>query len=178
MLLTEYTVTMIRIQTLCNTLLACMVASPLAWGKTLMESGDWQAIKETENGKPVCVMSAEPQKSVGKYTKRGTVLAIISHRPKEKRIGEVGFQAGYTFKKGSEVTATIDGKTTFKLFTQGGHAWAMDAKADQNLIKAMRAGHKMVIKGSSSRGTLTTDTYSLKGFTANLKAINKACGVK
>ena len=137
-----------------------------------------QAIKEMEAGKPVCVMSAEPQKSQGKYTKRGTVLAIISHRPKEKRIGEVGFQAGYTFKKGSEATVTIDKKKTFKLFTQDGHAWAYDANADKDLTAAMRAGHNMVIEGTSSRGTLTTDTYSLSGFTAVWIAINKGCGIK
>jgi len=172
---------MIRFTILCKTLIACTLftahASP-AWAETLLESGDWQAIKELENGKPVCVMSAEPKKSEGKYSKRGTVLAVISHRPKEKRIGEVGFQAGYTFKSKSTATAIIDGKKTFKLFTQGGHAWAFDTTADKNLIAAMRAGHTLVVKGTSSRGTLTTDTYSLKGFTAAWKAINKACDIR
>jgi len=160
-----------------NTLFILSLTATAANGETLLESGDWQAIKEMENGKPVCVMSAEPQKSVGKYTKRGTALVIISHRPHEKRIGEVGFQAGYTFKDKSEPTATIDGKTTFKLFTQGGHAWALDAQADKALVSAMRAGGELVVKGTSARGTLTTDTYSLKGFTAAWKAINKACDV-
>lgn len=168
---------MIRIYPICNTAIALILfATPLS-AKTLLDSGDWQAIQEMENGKPVCVMSAEPQKSVGKYTRRGTVLAIISHRPNENRIGEVGFQAGYTFKKGSEATAVIDGNKTFKLFTQDGHAWAYDAKADKELVSAMRAGHELVVKGTSSRGTLTTDTYSLKGFTAAWKAISRACGV-
>ncbi|HEY9078516.1 invasion associated locus B family protein [Magnetovibrio sp.] len=161
-----------------NTVFLLALSAHGAHGETLLESGDWQAIKELENGNPVCVMSAEPQKSEGKYTQRGTALTIISHRPKEKRIGEVGFQAGYTFKSGSEPTATIDGKTTFKLFTQGGHAWALDAAADKALVAAMRAGGTLVVKGVSSRGTETTDTYSLKGFTAAWNAINKACGVK
>ncbi len=34
----------------------------------------------------------------------------------------------------------------------------------------------MVVKGTSSRGTLTTDTYSLTGFSAALQSIDKACG--
>ena len=169
---------MISKRILYNTVFLLALSAPAAQAETLLESGDWQAIKELENGKPVCVMSAEPQKSEGKYTQRGTALVIISHRPKENRIGEVGFQAGYTFKPKSEPTATIDGKTTFKLFTQGGHAWALDAKADQALVAAMRAGGILVLKGVSSRGTETTDTYSLQGFTAALKAINTACGVK
>jgi len=169
---------MIRNRTLFNSVFLIALSASMAHAETLLESGDWQAILETENGKPVCVMSAEPQKSAGKYTQRGTVLAIISHRPKEKRFGEVGFQAGYTFMPKSEPTAIIDGTQSFKLFTQGGHAWALDAKADKKLAAAMRAGTLMVVKGRSSRGTVTTDTYSLKGFTAALNAINKACGVK
>ena len=36
----------------------------------------------------------------------------------------------------------------------------------------------MVVKGISSAGTKTTDTYSLKGFTAAHAAINSACGRK
>lgn len=169
---------MIRITTLCKGALALFLISTPATAKTLLDGDIWQAIQETENGKPVCVMSAEPTKSEGQYTQRGTVLAIISHRAEEKRIGEVGFQAGYTFKPGAEVIATIDDKSTFKLFTQGGHAWGYDAKADKAMIAAMRAGDKLVVKGVSSRGTKTTDTYSLKGFTAALKAINTACGVQ
>jgi hypothetical protein len=39
----------------------------------------------------------------------------------------------------------------------------------------MRAGSTMVVKGTSARGTRTTDTYSLKGVSAALDAIDKAC---
>ena len=146
--------------------------------EVLLESGDWQAIQETENGKPVCVMSASPFKDEGKYKKRGTILAIITHRPSEKRVGEVGFQQGYPLKVDSQPTAVIDSKTTFKLFAQGEYAWSYDIDADKAIIKAMRGGNTLVVKGTSKRGTLTTDTYSLKGFTAVNNAINKVCGVR
>ena len=33
----------------------------------------------------------------------------------------------------------------------------------------------MIVKGISSRGTNTKDKYSLKGFVAAYKAINKKC---
>jgi hypothetical protein len=33
----------------------------------------------------------------------------------------------------------------------------------------------MVVRGRSKRGTKTKDTYSLKGFTAGMKIIDKAC---
>lgn len=157
--------------------LAILTARP-APAAVIAQHGDWIAAKETENGKPACVMSAEPQKSQGNYSKRGPVYAIVAHRPAEKRIGEVSIQAGYTYKKGAPVTLTIDGKNTFKLFTQGEYAWTYEAADDRKLVAAMRAGSTMVVKGTSSRGTLTTDTYSLKGFTAALNAINASCGVK
>jgi Invasion associated locus B (IalB) protein len=40
----------------------------------------------------------------------------------------------------------------------------------------LKAGKQMIVRGTSSRGTETTDTYSLSGFTAALAAIDKACG--
>jgi hypothetical protein len=42
----------------------------------------------------------------------------------------------------------------------------------------MRNGSAMVIKGTSNRGTTTTDTYSLSGTSQAYEAINKACNVK
>jgi hypothetical protein len=71
----------------------------------------------------------------------------------------------------------IDGKQ-FSLFTDDDTAWGGDAKVDSALVAAMKAGATMIVKGTSARGTLTTDTYSLAGFTAAHKAIDKACDVK
>lgn len=39
----------------------------------------------------------------------------------------------------------------------------------------MKAGRTMIVRGTSTRGTATTDTYSLTGFTAGMKAIDEAC---
>jgi hypothetical protein len=41
----------------------------------------------------------------------------------------------------------------------------------------MRAGATMTVTGTSTRGTVTKDIYSLTGFTAANETINKACGV-
>jgi len=146
--------------------------------QNLTEYGDWLVFQDKENGNLACVMSSVPQKSQGKYTSRGQIFAVITHRPAEKRFNEFSFQAGYTFKGGAEIAVAIDKKRTFTLFTNAGHAWAKDAQGDKDLIKAMRAGNTMVVRGISSRGTITTDTFSLKGFSAAIKAINAACKVQ
>lgn len=138
---------------------------------------DWSAFSETENGKPLCYMASLPKTSEGDYSQRGDTYVMVTHRPAEKTVGEVSVRAGYTYKEGSEVEVRVDGGPAFMLFTDQGFAWTREAKADQALIAAMKAGAGMVVKGTSSRDTLTTDTYSLKGFTAAYQAIGKACGV-
>lgn len=138
--------------------------------------GDWSAFLFKEDGNPACYMSSEPKKATGDYTKRGEIYAIVTHRPAEKRIGEVSIIAGYSYQKESAVEVSI-GNQGFELFTQDDGAWAPDAATDAKLVQTMKKGSTMVVKGTSSRGTLTTDTYSLKGFTRAYGAISKACGL-
>jgi hypothetical protein len=142
--------------------------------KPLGTFGDWEAYREADGAKPVCYIGTAPKKAKGKYKARGETYVLITHRPAEKSFGVVSVRAGYTFKKDSEATVRI-GKNRFSLFTDAGHAFAKDKKTDAALVKAMIRGAKMVIRGTSSRGTKTTDTYSLKGVSAAWKAINKAC---
>ena len=137
---------------------------------------DWSAFSVKQDGKPVCYIGSEPIKSVGKYSKRGDVLFLVTHRPADKLNGVINFQTGYTFKTGADVTLSV-GKATFTLFTDDQDAWALDAKSDQAIIIALIKGARMVITGTSSRGTKTTDTFSLKGFSAAYKAASKACKV-
>ena len=143
----------------------------------LSTQGVWEAYQETEGGKKVCYIGSLAKKATGKYKKRGETYVLITHRPAEKSANVVSVKAGYTYQENSEVEVII-GTETFKLFTDAGHAFAYDQKTDGLLVKAMIRGAKMVIKGTSSRGTQTTDSYSLKGFTAAYQAINKACKIK
>ncbi len=136
----------------------------------------WHSFQFNEEGNPACYMSSSPTKAEGDYTRRGDIYAIVTHRPAEKRLGEVSIIAGYTYKKDSTVEIRI-GSQTFRLFTQDDGAWTPDAQTDKKLVEAMKRGREMVVKGTSSRGTLTTDTYSLIGFTKAYRAISKACGL-
>lgn len=134
--------------------------------------GDWEAYRDPREG--FCYAGSKPKKEEGRYTQRGDVFVLVTHRPKEKSYNVVSFEAGYAFKEGAEATATI-GSQAFALFGHGEQAWTKDANGDVQLVKAMRAGATMVVKGTSARGTATTDTYSLTGISAALDAIDKAC---
>jgi invasion protein IalB len=67
------------------------------------------------------------------------------------------------------------GKNGFTLFTEGENAWAPSGEGDAALIAAFRKGARAKIQGVSSRGTKTTDTFSLNGFTAALEAAVALC---
>jgi len=136
--------------------------------------GDWSAFAVKLEGKPVCYIGSEPLKSEGKYTQRGDVVFLVTHRPADKALGVINFQTGYTFKEGSEASLNIS-EESFALFTDDSDGWARDAKTDKAIVQAMIKGATMIVKGSSARGTLTTDTFSLKGFSAAYKAASKAC---
>jgi len=138
---------------------------------------DWSANLLVENKAKICYVHGVPAKSAGKYKIRGDTYIQVTHRTRSNIRNEVSVTAGYSYKKGSAVTLTIDGRK-FVLFNQGDTAWAGDENPDDKLVAAMRAGRTMVVRGMSGRGTVTIDSYSLSGFTAAHNAINKACGMK
>lgn len=138
--------------------------------------GDWSAYTFKENGNKVCYMASQPIKAEGNYTKRGDIYALVTHRPSENTKNVFSYIAGYPYKAGAEVTVRANGRT-FKLFSQDDTAWTPDATTDNALTNAIRKGSSMIVKGTSKRGTLTTDTYSLKGSGKAYEAISKECGI-
>lgn len=155
----------------------CTAVPALAREEDLIETfGKWSAFASGTGKGRMCYLGGLPEKSEGNYTKRGPANVWVTQRPGEDSYDVVQVVAGYTYKPRSEVTVTI-GKETFTLYTVDDSAWARDPETDRALARAMRAGLDMVVRGTSSRGTLTTDTYSLKGFTAAHNASRKACGL-
>ena len=144
--------------------------------KELGTFGAWVSYELVEGGDKVCYMVSKPTKEEGNYSRRGEVFALVTHRPSEKTRDVFSYITGYTYKAGSDATLTIDGKR-YVLFVQNETAWTPDADTDRKVASAIQKGSKMVVRGTSSRGTLTTDTFSLKGSGAAYKAITKACGL-
>jgi hypothetical protein len=142
------------------------------------EAGKWHAYTFLEEGKKVCYMSAEPDKTEGNYKVRGEVYALITHRPALKSRDVVSLIAGYALKPEADIVATVDGRQKFNLFADKETAWAPDDKTDRALVEAMVKGGTLVVEGVSSRGTKTKDTYSLSGFGRMYQAISQACGIK
>ena len=138
--------------------------------------GNWEAVTFKEQGKQGCYITSVPAKKEGNYTSRDKTYALVTHRPADKTFDVVTVVGGYSDKEDSVVTVKI-GTQTFSLFTNKDAAWAQDDDTDKKLVQAMIKGQGMVVQGTSTRGTETTDTYSLSGFTKAYQAIGKACAV-
>ncbi|MBN2751129.1 MAG: hypothetical protein JXQ84_00320 [Rhodospirillaceae bacterium] len=160
-----------------STVFAVSMAMALAQSEVtaLGRFGDWASYSYSENGRPVCYAASAPVKSRGKIGKRGEVFFLVTHRPEFDDIGVVTVVSGYAFKDDSHATVKIGG-TSFRFFTRDETAWANGAD-DKAVVRAMKRGKTMLVKGRNRSGTLTTDLYSLLGFTKAHQAISKACGV-
>ena len=54
-------------------------------------------------------------------------------------------------------------------------AWLASMDDEAGFVASLKKGSKLVVHGTSLKGTKTTDTYSLGGVTAAMDAIDKAC---
>ncbi|MEM9783444.1 MAG: invasion associated locus B family protein [Pseudomonadota bacterium] len=142
---------------------------------------DWSIFEaEGESGK-VCWIVTQPKSSAafrdGKSVevRRGDIFLMVAVRPAENVTNEVSFIAGYPFQQGTTVEAKV-GSAEFTMFTDGENAWPRSADEDDDVVGAFRRGSNAEVRGVSSRGTTTVDTFSLLGFTAALRTATDRCG--
>lgn len=139
--------------------------------KVLGTFGKWIAQTYQENGQPVCFMSVKPE---GATKARGDVLFMVTHRPSEQSWDVISVVAGYQYQPDSDAALTVNGKR-FNLFTNGERAWARDGATDATIVDLMIKGKNASVRGTSNRGTVTTDVFPLAGFTAAHKSISETC---
>ncbi len=156
----------------------CVLLSPLAAKaqdvKALGTFGKWVAATYQENGKQVCYISGEPDRTEGSIRGRGKPTLLITHRPGEKAYDIVSVVSGYEYQGDSDTTVSVAGKR-FKLFTNGDRAWARDVQTDKTIVQALVKAGSAAITGISNRNAVTTDIFVLKGFSAAYQAIGDAC---
>jgi hypothetical protein len=141
----------------------------------------WTAIELVERTGKICYMVGRPSQSEPRGARRGEIMLTVSHRPGSNQQNQVSFHAGYPYKGGAPVVVEIE-RRKFEMFTRPevdeDAAWTPDANADKGLVDAMRSGRSLTVKGTSARGTETTDTIPLTGFARALTEINKACNIR
>ncbi|MGD9544814.1 MAG: invasion associated locus B family protein [Methylocystis sp.] len=137
--------------------------------------GEWGAYAAQNGRTRTCYALGQPKERAPKAKLKDSVAYIfISSRPAENVHNEVAINLGYPTKDGSAATADIDGNS-YELITKGTNAWVKDQSREREFVGAMRGGAKLVVKASSSRGTNTTDSYSLKGLSDALARAVQEC---
>lgn len=143
----------------------------------LGQYGDWGAYTATPGGKKVCFALSKPKsmKASKEDIKRDQAYVFIATRPSDKVKDEISVIIGYPLNTKADTVASV-GSASFALLTQNDGAWIKNAAEEPQLIEAMRKGADLIVKGASTRGTQTTDTYSLKGIASALDRVAKECG--
>ena len=145
--------------------------------KELAKFNDLSAFAEGEGKNLACMAVSKPKKAEGDYSRRGDVFAIVTHLPGQNKWNEFSIVAGYNYQPNSNPDVTI-GDMKFQLFTSGSRAWSFSPSEDEKIVKFLKNSMKMKVVGTSSRGTITSDTYSLVGFSKAYQKINEACKKK
>lgn len=167
-----------KFKTLIAAVLVALMAVPTAFAQSPSPIGqfrDWAAYTYNSSNGRVCYAITQPKETQPAGVNRDEIYFFVSQRPGEGVRNEISVITGYPFKEGSMTTVEI-GTDVFNLFTQDDGAWIRDQAEQDRLVASMRGGSNMIVKGTSARGTLTTDTYSLLGVTAALNELVKVCG--
>jgi invasion associated locus B (IalB) protein len=153
-----------------------MAAAGAAQPTLLGQYGDWGAYTAAPGGKKVCFALAQPasMETSPPNRPRNPAFMFISSRPGDKVSNEVSIVSGYPFKQNAEATAEV-GSSMFALYTLQDGAWVKNAAEEAHMVDAMRTGQSAVVKGTSAKGTKTTDTFSLKGFAQALDRTDQEC---
>src|SRR6266700_3254691 len=130
----------------------------------LGQFGDWGAYTAAPGGKKVCFALAKPANShtTPPNRPRDPTYMFISSRPSEKVRDEVSIIFGYGLKPSADANIEIAG-ANYAMYTQADGAWVKNAAEETRLVEAMRKGQDLTVKGTSAKGTASTDVYSLRG---------------
>ncbi len=156
---------------------AAAPAAPGGAQPTLLgQFGEWGAYTATPGGKKVCFALSKPTSSSTSPPNRprDPAYLFISSRPAEKVKDEVSVIFGYGLKPNSDANIEVAGGS-YAMYTQADGAWVKNAAEEPKLVETMRKGQDLTVKGTSARGTVSTDIYSLKGLTQALDRVGQEC---
>jgi hypothetical protein len=134
---------------------------------------DWGAYVAQSGKDKTCYALARPKDRAPSGLKRDPAFVFISTRPGEKVREEVSIIMGFPLKDDGGKAEV--GSASFDLVVKGSSAWIKNQADEEKFVEALRKGSKLVIRAPSTRGRVTTDTYSLSGVTQALEKVQKEC---
>tara|TARA_B100001175_G_C19309396_1_gene542252 strand:- start:96 stop:569 length:474 start_codon:yes stop_codon:yes gene_type:complete len=135
-----------------------------------IEKGKWSFVKDED----WCYIGSSPIKSDLSETKKRGDNYILVYKIIGSDENIIQIEAGYKYNLDKKINVKID-NANFDFFStkdSSETAWAND---DKKVIYAMKKGLELTLTGVSTRGTITNDIYTLKGFTNAVNLLNNDC---
>jgi hypothetical protein len=150
-------------------------AAPGAPGPRLLEKqGKWSVYVHDAPNDRVCFASSTPSSVEPKGAKRGPVYFYVATWRRDNVHAEVSVRLGYTIKSDVPPTITV-GSESFELFARNDKAFTRDPQEEKRLLEAMLKAPALTVRGTSAKGSATTDQYSLSGLAAAIKKVDQSC---
>lgn len=135
-----------------------------------LEKGSWTLSKNDD----WCYIGSLPIKSDLPETKNRGENYILIYKIIGSDENIVQVEVGYQYNLDKDIVVKID-NTSFIFYSTEDSSETAWTDNDEKVIYAMKKGLELVLSGHSSRGTITNDTYTLKGFTSAINKLNKDC---
>ena len=135
-----------------------------------LEKGSWTLTKDSD----WCYIGSLPIKSDLPETKKRGDNYILVYKIIGSDENIVQVEAGYQYNLDKDIVVKID-NTSFPFYSTEDSSETAWTDSDEKVIYAMKKGLELVLSGQSTRGTITNDTYTLKGFTSAIIKLNKDC---
>ena len=135
-----------------------------------LEKGSWTLTTDND----WCYIGSLPVKSDLPETKKRGENYILVYKIIGSDENILQAEAGYQYNLDKDILVKID-NTSFKFYSTEDSSETAWTNNDQKVVYAMKKGLELLLSGQSSRGTITNDIYTLKGFTAAINKLNEDC---
>jgi hypothetical protein len=135
-----------------------------------LEKGSWTLTTDND----WCYIGSLPIKSDLPETKKRGENYILVYKIIGSDQNIVQVEAGYQYNLDKDIIVKID-NTSFEFYSTEDSSETAWTENDEKVVYAMKKGLELVLIGQSNRGTMTKDTYTLKGFTSALNKLNEDC---
>ena len=135
-----------------------------------IEKGKWSFVQDED----WCYIGSSPIKSDLPETKKRGDNYILVYKIIGSEENIIQIEAGYKYDLEKTINVKID-NTNFDFYStedSSETAWTND---DNKVVYAMKKGLELTLTGESTRGTITNDIYTLKGFTNAINQLNENC---
>ena len=135
-----------------------------------IEKGKWSFVKDED----WCYIGSSPIKSDLPETKKRGDNYILVYKIIGSDENIIQIEAGYNYNLDKTINVKID-NANFEFYSTEDSSETAWANEDKKVIYAMKKGLELTLTGVSTRGTITNDIYTLKGFTNAVNLLNNDC---